>query len=220
MVKLKEAFSWPVVKWYKHFYLNIITKKVKWMGVTTCKNPLDAWVYQEIIYSVKPRVIVEIGSAYGGSTLFFANMLDLMVKSGTVVSIDNDRKLWKLPRDFHPRIVMLTGDSLDPKIVSKTRRLCEGKRTLVIHDGDHNYEHVLADLRAYADMVSVGSYLVVEDGIIDMLGPKVFYTFKGKRGPLPAIEQFIGERDDFVIDEARQKFVLTWSPKGFLRRKR
>jgi cephalosporin hydroxylase len=185
------------------------------MGVSAFKNPLDSWIYQEIIYETKPDTLIEIGSAKGGSTLYFAHLLDLVGK-GQVISIDIDRSAFQVS---HPRIVQVTGDSSSPAIVKRVKELCRGKSVLVIHDGEHTKEQVLKDLHAYAELVNVGSYFIVEDGIVDLFRPRDGLGWF-REGPMPAIEQFVRENPKFVIDPQRERYLLTYNPCGYLRRVR
>jgi cephalosporin hydroxylase len=179
------------------------------------KNPFDAWIYQEIIYEVKPDVIVEIGSAEGGSSLYFANLLDLLGK-GQVVSIDIDRTNFNVR---HDRIIVITGDCSSQEVAAKVSGLCQGKKTLVVHDGDHRKEAVLRDLGIYSKFVSVGSYLIVEDGVADLFKPwdGVGQSYEG---PLKAVEEFLITNPEFVVDMERERYLLTYNPRGFLKRVR
>ena len=201
--------------WLLYHQHEIHGDKCTWMGVRTLKNPLDAWVYQEIIYQVRPDIIVEIGSAEGGSTLYLAHLLDL-VAHGRVISIDINRAAFKVT---HGRVITLTGHSTAPQVVDEAYRLCQGKSVLVIQDGDHGCRQVLADLRTYAPLVSVNSYFIVEDGIIDLFGP---FDGMGRLddGPLVAVEQFLRENNDFVVDEVCERYLVTYNPRGFLKRVR
>ena len=202
--------------WLLHHQKNIIFSKSSWMGVRSLKNPLDAWIYQEIIYEIKPDIIVEIGSYEGGSTLYLANLLDLLGK-GTVVSIDINRDKYSVE---HNRIVTITGDSSSLETVSEVSKLCSnGKSVLVIHDGDHRKEAVLKDLHLYSNFVSVGSYFIVEDGIVDLFEPGDGIGLC-EDGPLLAVEEFLSKNSNFVLDAERERYILTYNPKGFLRRER
>lgn len=200
-------------QWLLHHQKEIVFDKMTWMGTRIWKNPLDAWIYQEILFEVKPDVVVEIGSRYGGSTLFFANMLDFMGK-GQVISIDPHRDDFKL---VHDRVIVLTGRSDDPQILAEVAERCSGKTVFVIQDGDHSCQQVFADLNNYSPWVSVGSYFVVEDGIVD-----VFHDGDGlgsnKEGPLAATEKFLSGNKHFIIDQERERYILTYNPNGFLRR--
>jgi cephalosporin hydroxylase len=184
------------------------------MGVKALKNPLDTWIYQEILNEVKPEAIIELGNAYGGGTLFLAHMLDLIGSNGVVIGVDHSHEAFAAE---HERITTITGDTRDSEVLANVGMLCEGKRTIVIHDASHDAEVVLEDLRNYAQFVSPGSYLIVEDGVGDVIPVR-----KGGRatpGPLVASEQFLREREDFELDLSRERYVLTYNPRGFLRRR-
>lgn len=190
----------------------IVFSKCTWNGFPTLKNPFDAWIYQEIVFRVRPAVILEIGSYAGGSTAFFASLLDTC-GSGQVLSVDIDPAPFQLD---HPRVHRLIGDSQSQTVIEQVYSFCDGKRTLVVHDGDHRAAAVLADLRSYADLVALGSYFIIEDGVVDLFEESEFH-WKGP-GPLAATEAFLTERDDFSVDEAAERYILTYNPRGFLLR--
>jgi cephalosporin hydroxylase len=182
------------------------------MGSTARKMVLDAWVYQQIIYEVKPDFIIEIGNAEGGSTKFLANMLDLL-GHGQVIAVDIDHSLFEIE---HPRVHKITGDSLAAETLDRVAQITAGGRGVVIHDGDHSREHVLSDLRAYAKFVAVGSYFIVEDTVIDLFRAGDGLGTVG--GPLGAVEQFVREDSSFQIDTSREYFLITFNPRGYLKR--
>jgi cephalosporin hydroxylase len=189
-----------------------LDKKTWWRGQRVIKCPLDLWIYQELIHELKPDLIIETGTMYGGSAFYLASILDMAGK-GEVLTIDrNERE----GRPQHPRITYLTGSSSDPKIVDEAKRRAEGKQTvIVLLDSNHKAFHVLDELRAYHSLVTPGSYLVVEDTNIN--GHPVEPTFGP--GPMEALEEFLQENDDFEIDLERQKYLLTFNPSGWLRKK-
>lgn len=199
-------------QWLIRYQTDLVFQKVNWMGVPAWKNVLDAWVYQQIMHETRPEIVIEIGNACGGSTLYLANLLDLL-GGGDVIAVDVDHSRFQ-PR--HPRITLVTGDSAAPETLARVREVSRGRKGLVIHDGDHEREHVLADLRAYAQFVDVGNYLIVEDTISDL-----FRSGDGIgniNGPLLAVEQFIAEDKRFRVDGDREFFVLTYNPRGYLKR--
>lgn len=199
-------------RWLIRYQKEIVFDKVSWMGVTARKMILDAWVYQQIIYEIRPEIIIEIGNAEGGSTKYLANMLDL-AGGGEVIGVDIDHSIFK---GHHPRISLVTGDSLAPETLAHVAELARGRTGLVIHDGDHTREHVLADLRAYARFVTVGGYFIVEDTIIDLF--RAGDGLGNLNGPLGAVEQFVREDSRFRIDTECEQFVLTFNPRGYLKR--
>jgi cephalosporin hydroxylase len=205
-------FDMTLREWILHHQKNIVFDQCSWMGVPTLKNPLDAWIYQELIHCVKPDVVLELGSAFGGAALYYAHLLDLL-GGGTVVTVDKDASRF---RAEHERIVQLEGMTDDPEIVARVQALCAGKRVLAIHDASHLADDVLRDLRTYAGLIGVGSYFIVEDGIMDLCEPEAMGAFKD--GPLLAAEAFVRENPDFVVDEACERYLITYNPKGFLKR--
>jgi cephalosporin hydroxylase len=212
----RELLRMRMRRWAVHHKANIMGATT-WMGVPMRKNPLDSWVYQEILHEVRPDVVVEIGSYAGGSTLYFAHLMDLLGK-GTVVSIDPSRAHYVAQ---HDRILTVTGRSSDPQVQAQVATICADRTVLVCHDGDHRKDQVLRDLRDYADHVSVGSYFIVEDGILDLF-PRgsPLHPAKFPEGPLPAIEEFLASDSRFEVDPERERFLATWNPKGYLRRVR
>jgi cephalosporin hydroxylase len=192
------------------FYASDAWTKAGWLGTQALKNPLDLWVYQEIIAETRPELIVETGTWRGGSALFMASICDLLGE-GEIVSIDVAPIRDDYPR--HPRITYLAGrSSTDPEVVEGVRARADGRRTLVILDSDHSQAHVEAELAAYAPLVPVGCYLIVEDSNIGQIRKDLM------PGPLQAIERFLATTDEFEIDREREKFLLTFNPSGYLRR--
>ncbi|MBW2060385.1 MAG: class I SAM-dependent methyltransferase [Deltaproteobacteria bacterium] len=180
-----------------------------WLGVPILKCPLDLWIYQEIIFEKRPDVIIESGTASGGSALFLASMCDL-VNNGKVITIDiEDRK----DRPQHERIVYLLGSSISKEIVSQVKGLISDKdKVMVILDSDHHKEHVLNEIRIYHKLLTKGNYLIVEDTNIN--NHPVYPEFGP--GPMEAVEEFLKENREFVADKNREKFYLTFNPKGYL----
>jgi cephalosporin hydroxylase len=182
-----------------------------WLGIPTLKCPLDLWVYQEIIHELRPDVIVETGTHRGGSALYLAHMLDL-VDHGQVVTIDI---IEKPGRPDHPRITYLHGSSIDDAVVDELTRLTESHETrMVILDSAHHRDHVLEEMQRYADLVTVNSYLVVED---TQVNGHPIWRHHGP-GPMEAVEAFLQEDSRFEIDATREKFYLTFNPRGYLRK--
>jgi len=191
--------------------------RMKYHGIPIRKNPLDLWIYQEVIFDLKPDLIIEIGSAHGGSTLWLAHQLDLLGNErGKVLSLDIDRTPYLAS---HRRIVELTGDSSTPEVVRQVKAHRESASVVLIcHDGNHTAEGVLRDLRAYADMVTPDSYFIVEDGLGDVKRTWGDSQYAGAGGPLNAVLEFLKERGDYQIDYDKERYILTQNNLGFLRR--
>lgn len=192
------------------YYESRVWEKTMFFGYPILKCPLDLWVYQEIIAEVKPDILIETGTFHGASALFMAYACDIMCK-GQIVTIDI---LERNPRPTHPRIQYLVGSSVDAKTISQVQEMVRNRKVMVILDSDHSYEHVYNELNTYAEMVSQGSYLIVEDTNVN--GHPVRPDFGP--GPMEAVEQFLAENEDFVVDLSREKFFMTQNPKGFLKK--
>jgi cephalosporin hydroxylase len=188
-------------------------KDTRFLGVPTWKCPLDLWVYQELLHELAPELIVETGTAHGGSALYLATLCEA-TGHGEVVSVDIGE--WP-DRPQHPRLTYLTASSTDPAAVERVAARAHGARTvLVVLDSDHRRDHVLAELYAYAPLVTPGSYLVVEDTNVN--GHPVYEEFGP--GPMEAVEDFLKDRDDFAADPTREKLLFTFNPRGWLRKLR
>lgn len=205
-----------IVEFSKLFYNQSIIggtwNESRWLGTRILKNPLDLFVYQEIIFEVKPDIIVETGTAYGGSALYFASILELLGK-GKVVTIDITAPV--LP--IHKRVTFVHGSSTDADIFSRVKKLIgASKKVLVILDSDHSKRHVFHELLMYSKLVSRGSYLIVED--TNLNGNPV----RGDFGPGPneALSKFLKKKKSFVVDKKREKFLVTHNPRGFLKKVR
>ena len=194
------------------FYASDAWTKATWLGAQALKNPLDLWVYQEILFETRPELIVETGTYRGGSALYLASICDLL-GAGEVVSIDIERVRDDYPE--HPRITYLGGrSSTDPGLLDEVRSRAEGRPTLVVLDSDHSQGHVEAELAAYAPLVPVGGYVIVEDSNIGQIRSDLM------PGPLQAIGTFLRSTDEFEVDRDREKFLITFNPSGYLRRVR
>jgi cephalosporin hydroxylase len=184
-----------------------------WRGYRLLKNPLDCWVYQEIIARTKPDVLLELGVAFGGSAVFFADVMQL-IGHGEVLGVDVS--LERAQGVTHPRVTFLEGSSVAPETVAEVHRRLAGKRVMVFCDSDHQKSHVLGELEAYHDLVGEGLYIIVEDSLADVMK----WMPVPLDGPLPAIETFLATHPEFESDlRLGEKYLLTQSPHGFLRKK-
>ncbi len=186
-------------------------KNTFWLSVPVAKCPLDLWVYQEIIGETLPDLIIESGTAFGGSALFLASVCDL-VDHGRIVTVD---VVAQPNRPVHKRITYISGSSVEEKTVEGIKiSIRDGERVMVILDSDHHAAHVAKELAAYAPVVSAGCYLIVEDTNIN--GNPVLPDFG--EGPREAVDQFLNSNPGFERDLSREKFFLTFNPGGYLRR--
>lgn len=187
-------------------------RQTRWFGIDTWKCPLDMWVIQELIVSVRPDLIVEVGTYRGGGTLFYAHICDLL-DHGKVMTID---VVEQPARPGHGRITYVAGSSLDADVIDAVAdRARRADRVMVLLDGDHTKDHVLRELRTYAAFVTPGSYLIAEDTNVN--GRPAFR--RHGPGPGEAVDAFLAETSDFEADTSCEKFLLTFNPSGFLRRR-
>ena len=186
---------------------------VRWLGRPVWQNILDLWTIQETIFEVRPSLLIECGTFHGGSAYFFATLFDLM-GHGRVITVDVD----PAPELTHSRITCVTGESTTAETVAQVA--CAAAQVsgpiMVLLDSDHREAHVRNELEAYQGFVTPGSFIMVQDGVIDTLP-----LFAGARpGPLPAIEAFLEAHPEFEVDTERcGRFLITHSPKGWLRRR-
>ena len=209
--------------YYDSSSFNKTWKNTWWMGVPVGKCPFDLWIYQELIYEIKPDLIIETGTCFGGSAYYYASICDLL-SHGKVVTIDIDDAEMTLYREQttplrvrpeHPRIKYLRGSSTSESIVRQVKEMAQStKRVLVTLDSDHRAAHVIDELKTYGPLVSKGSYLVVEDSNIN--SHPVYPSFGP--GPMEAIDLFMKNNTDYVIDTRNENHLVTFNPKGLLRK--
>lgn len=192
-------------------------ESLTWHGRKCWKNPLDLIIYQQLVFEVEPTVVIETGTNAGGSARFWRDMMMLIDRrsDGHVISIDVN----PAPRQAEPadepgsdyRIMFLLGNSTSPQIIKEVKQnIAVADRVLVNLDSDHNVSHVARELELYAPLVSVGSYLIVEDGVDD-------FRFS-REGPYQATVEFLERHPEFEADPYPERLGLTNCPGGFLRR--
>ena len=211
--------------------LNKYSYNFSWMGRPIIQYPQDLVAVQEIIWNVKPDLIIETGVAHGGSAVFFASLLELNALSGG----PKDAEVWCVEIDLrahnrealvvhpmYPRLRIFDGSSVDAKIaavIAEKASKCE--RVLVILDSNHTHEHVLGELTLYAALVSVGSYCVVFDTVIEDLDGVKFVDRPWGKGnnPKTAVAEFLKRNSDFEVDYSiDEKLLISAAPGGYLKR--
>jgi cephalosporin hydroxylase len=212
-----------------------------WLGRPIIQYPQDMVAMQEIIWSVRPDLIIETGIAHGGSLIFSASMLAQLdicdaIEAGVsfnpresrrkVLGIDIDiRAHNRAAIEAHPmvsRIQMIQGSSIAPEVVAQVRQIAtKYQRVLVCLDSNHTHDHVLAELEAYAPLASVGSYCVVFDTIIEDMPADMFPDRPWGPGnnPKTAVHEYLRSHPEFEIDTSIQhKLLITVAPDGYLKR--
>jgi len=197
----------------------------EWMGRPVIQFPPDMIAIQEIIWKIKPDLIIETGIARGGSLIYYASLLELIKQNGLVLGIDIDIR--KHNRDaitdhsMNKRIKMIEGSSIDFDVIQQVKEICKNKKSiLVILDSNHSHNHVLSELKSYSSLVTPGSYLIVLDTIVEDL-PDGFVQNRpwGKgNNPKTAVWEFLETEKRFVIDkDIENKLLITVAPDGYLK---
>lgn len=213
-----------------------------WLGRPIIQYPQDMWAVQELIWRVRPELVIETGIAHGGSLVLSASMLAMLdmcdaIEAGTMLDPrQSRRKVLGLDIDIrahnraaietHPmasRIQMIQGSSIAPEVVQQVRDIAQGyARVLVFLDSMHTHEHVLAELDAYAPLVTPGSYCVVFDTFVDDMPPGFFTDRPWDVGnnPKTAVRQWLSAHPEFEVDHhMQQRLQVTVAPEGFLQRR-
>lgn len=211
--------------WIKASFQHRVMYEPTWLGIPIIQYPNDIVMMQELIWKLRPDVIIETGIGHGGSTIFYSSLLELLGK-GAVIGVDIEiRKHNKLAIKSHPlskRIKLIEGSSVSREVINQIRNMIPANsEVLVILDSNHSYQHVLMELSLYKDFISPGGYLVVMDGVQEMLGDTPSGKPEWKEdNPLAAIREFLSNNLDWQEDGYYLRTYISCNPSGFLRRKR
>jgi cephalosporin hydroxylase len=220
-LQFREAGRRWFVQSLRHEYSYHFT----WMGRPIIQYPQDIIAMQEIVWSVKPKVIIETGIAHGGSLVFYASLLELIGGPGSVVGVDVDiRPKNRKALDDHPmrrRMTLIEGSSIAEEVVDRVATEAAGRKpVLVVLDSHHSHAHVLRELQLYSPLVTKESYLVVFDTVIETI-PEVSRADRPWRpgdSPLSAVHDFLKTTDRFEVDHAIDaKLQISVAPSGYLR---
>ena len=225
-----EAFSILSKMWLRSGWDTKYVYSFTWMGRPIIQLPEDMIRIQEIIFSIKPDVIIETGIAHGGSLIFYASLCKAMGQ-GRVVGIDieirpHNRKAIK-EHELFEYISLIEGNSIEPQIVDTVKSLIKpNEKVLVILDSNHTKKHVLTELDAYSSLVSLGSYIVATDGIMeDLVGAPRSSEDWSWNNPKAAVEDFVKMHDEFIISDPEHLFNeglitqnITYWPNAYLKR--
>lgn len=230
--KLDEKLQGTALAFMRASVVPKYSYNYSWMGRPIIQYPQDMVAMQEIIWSIKPDLIIETGIAHGGSLVFYASILELVSAcgggEGQVLGIDIDiRPHNRKAIEEHPmarRIRMIEGSSIEPNVIAQVRDRAKGKkRILVSLDSNHTHDHVLAELEAYASLTTVGSYCVVFDTLIEDMREDAYPDRPWSKGnnPKTAVWQWLKSHSEFEIDQSiHNKLLITVAPDGYLRRVR
>jgi cephalosporin hydroxylase len=220
----EEGFRALTDLWTRSGWQRKISYELTWLGIPIIQLPEDIAMMQEILWKVRPDVVVECGVAHGGALVLYASILELLGK-GHVVGVDVEiRKYNRLAIESHPlshRITLIEGDSTSAEVVSAVQARIKPRDTvLVALDSLHTRAHVAAELERYAPLVTPNSYVVVFDGVMTMLtdAPSGSPSWRDDN-PLEAVRDFLRDHEEFEIDQSYNRLGATHCPQGFLRRR-
>jgi cephalosporin hydroxylase len=221
----EEGFAVLSNLWLRSSWQRKFTYEITWMGVPVIQLPEDLLIMQELINKVRPEVIVEAGVAHGGATVFYASLLELLGR-GRVIGVDIEiRRYNRLAIMSHPlseRITLIEGSSIDPAVVQNVEKeIGKAGKTLVVLDSNHTRDHVRRELEHYGRLVTPGSYIVVFDGIIEVLDDAPNGSPEWRTdNPLAAIEDYLRDHPEFEVDAYYNRLGVTHCPRGFLKKKK
>lgn len=220
----EEGFRALSDLWTRAGWQRKVSYELTWCGIPIIQLPEDIAMMQEILWKVRPDVVVECGVAHGGALVLYASILELLGK-GHVVGVDVEiRKYNRLAIESHPlshRITLIEGDSVSEDVVAAVHeRIKPHDTVLVALDSLHTRAHVAAELERYAPLVTPNSYVVVFDGVMTMLtdAPNGSPGWRDDN-PLEAVRDFLREHEEFEIDGSYNRLGVTYCPQGFLRRR-
>jgi len=205
----------------KYYWIHQTT----WFGEPILQPPQDMFAFQEIIFNTRPRFIVEVGVAWGGSLLFYSTLMEVLggeriIGIDTYIPDDLRERLGSYGR-LSDRITLINGSSVDEDTVNQVKSVLGGSREVMINlDSNHTHDHVLKELRLYSPLVGKGYYLICSDTVIEYQPKQDYWTRPWGHGnnPATALREFLRENDRFEVDWAlSNKLLITCIPGGYLR---
>jgi cephalosporin hydroxylase len=234
-----------ITKKFTHHFFEYYTKNPAimygstFLGLVLMQNPADMWIMQEIITEIRPDFIIETGTFAGGSAVYYATILKQVNNKGKVITVDIDPKprmvninklkkeddvLYNRVQEISDKYIeFITSNSVDPALIERLKEQTKNKKVLITLDSCHSYEHVLNELILYSQLVSPGSYLIVQDTFLDDKDEWIEkYAkcpgWKIKKGPMKAVHEFLEKNRDFKVDKSRERFLFTFYPSGYLKK--
>ncbi len=220
-----DEFKAVTQDWFLRSVAHRYSYNFSWMGRPIIQYPQDMMAMQEIIWSVRPDLIIETGVAHGGSLIYYSSLMEMMGIAGKVLGIDIDIRAHNRKAIVeHPmatRIELIEGSSVDDEIVARVRDIASRhRRILVCLDFNHSHDHVLEEMRAYAPLVTKDSYLVVFDTVIEEM-PACWFTdrpWDKGNNPKTAMAAYLASTDRFVVDSGiDSRLLISVAPGGYLR---
>jgi cephalosporin hydroxylase len=211
-------------EWFLESFRQKYSYQFTWLGRPIIQYPQDIVAMQELIWRIRPDLVIETGVAHGGSLVFYASMMQLLGGNGRVVGIDVEiRPPNRAALEAHPlfdRISLIEGSSIDPAVVARVAEIAAGRKVVVTLDSNHTHDHVLRELELYSPLVRAGSYLVVFDTRIEDIPDELCQNRPWRSGnsPMTAVRAFLAANDRFEIDrDIEHRLLITVAPDGYLR---
>ncbi len=227
MIQSKDKlFSEVTAEWVAASVKTNYSYGFDWLGVPIIQFPTDLIAFQEIVFSTRPSLIIECGVARGGSAIFWASMQQICGITPNVIGVDIDIRPHAISAinhsSFSDCIKLVVGSSIDSDTFAKVKSSFNpDERVMVVLDSNHTHEHVFEELKLYAELVSVGSYLLVLDTVIANIPKDVSRPWGPDANPQSAVLEFMSNRTDFVNDkEIEDRIGITVAPKGYWKRLR
>lgn len=211
---LEDSLSMNIEKWL-YYHQNNIHFNMKYRGLNMIKNPFDLVVYEELFWEIKPTVVIEIGNRHGGFSLWLRDRMKLVGIEGKIITIDieplADGNFSQYKSD---KFISIVGDCNSEKTISEVKKhINRDDIVMIIEDSSHTFDNTFKALENYKDIVTVGSYLIIEDGICDIIDLGV------NPGPMKAVEKWIKtNNENFEIDREKERYIMTYNPKGYIKR--
>lgn len=211
---MEDSLSMNMREWL-YYHQNNVHFNQKYRGLNMIKNPFDLVIYEELFWEIKPTVVIEIGNRHGGFSLWLRDRMKLVGVDGKIITIDIEPLAdGNFSEHKSDKFVSIIGDCNSVDTIEKVKKhIDQNDIVMIIEDSSHTFDNTFKALENYKDMVTVGSYLIIEDGICDVIDLGV------SPGPMKAVEEWIKiNGENFEIDRDRERYIMTYNPKGYLKR--
>ena len=215
---MEDWLDRPVKDWLERLQWRILDQST-YHGVTTWKFPFDIWMYRELLYEQMPTVVIEIGNFAGGSALFFADLFDTMNHyPAKIIAVDIDHSNLHDKSKSHPRITWIEADAIEA--FEQVAALIDPihDRVMVIEDASHRYEHTLEIMKLYGNLVTNGSYMIIEDTVLHNGVRNEGFTDPGAFASVRTFLELPDYKCGWKTQRNMERFVVSWNPTGFLQK--
>lgn len=218
--ELQPVFDSLAIERVRHLAQAREEFKNRWLGVGVIQYPSDLITYASLLYQVKPEVVIETGTNYGGLSVFLASVMESINPNAKVITVDIDSSRWdkevaegRITGKMLEKMVFVKGDSVSEPVIHQIQEHSAGKKGLVLLDSLHSSEHVLKELELYSPFVSPGSYIIVNDTHLEQMD-----IMGSGTGPMKAVNDFLKTTKEFTIDPKLPGTIISCAPSGFLKR--